>query len=54
MLPKYLALPLWVLLVGFGAFLVVYGGMDDSPGAQGLGLLIAVGGVVTIVRRAKR
>ncbi|MEK7515101.1 MAG: LPXTG cell wall anchor domain-containing protein [Patescibacteria group bacterium] len=40
-----------ILLIPFGIFLFVYGGADDSPGAQLLGLLMALGGVVTLWRR---
>jgi drug/metabolite transporter (DMT)-like permease len=40
----------FVLLVLFGAFMVVYGGYDDSPGAQLLGVVAAIGGIVGLVR----
>jgi len=40
-------------LVAFGIFLFIYGGYDDSPGAQGLGLVVAVFGVVWLVRKPK-
>ncbi|MES2994758.1 MAG: hypothetical protein V4681_01865 [Patescibacteria group bacterium] len=43
-----------LLAISFGAFMVVYGGMDDSPGAQFLGLVLAVIGVVGVVRSKKR
>jgi hypothetical protein len=33
---------LLIVLAAFGPFLFVYGGYDDSPGAQGLGLLIFI------------
>lgn len=35
-----------LVLIVLGVFLVVFGEGDDSPGAQGLGLLLAIGGVV--------
>lgn len=38
----------FVLLVLFGAFLFVYGGYDDSPGAQLLGVLVVIGSSVGI------
>ena len=38
----------------FGGFLVVFGGYDDSPGAQALGLLIAIVGIVGIVKSRKK
>lgn len=40
------------VLVGVAA--VVAGGYDDSPGLQGLGLLLALGGLVLLVRAALR
>lgn len=47
-------LTLSILGILFGAFLFVYGGYDDSPGAQGLGLLAAIAGVVGIVKSRKK
>lgn len=46
----HLATLLSILLLAAGVFLFVYGGYDDSPGAQGLGLLIAAYGVVRFWR----
>lgn len=43
-----------ILVVFFGALLFVYGGKDDSPGAQLLGALIAVAGVIGMVRKKRR
>lgn len=37
-----------------GAAAVVLGGMDDSPGLQGIGVLIVVGTVVATVRARRR
>ncbi len=37
----------------FGIFMFIYGGYDDSPGAQGLGLLVVIAGVVGIVKSKK-
>lgn len=42
------------LLVVIGAVAVVAGEADDSPGLQGIGVLLAVGAVVMAVRRARR
>ena len=39
-----------VLAVLAGAFAVVAGGADDSPGLQGIGVLLVVTGVVVVVR----
>lgn len=42
------------LAIAFGAFMFVYGGYDDSPGAQLLGLVLAVGGIVGAVKSRKK
>ena len=39
-----------ILAVLFGAFMVVYGGIDDSPGGQLLGLLMVIFGIVGVAR----
>ena len=38
----------------FGAFIFVYGGYDDSPGAQLLGLLVVIFGIVGALKDKKR
>lgn len=43
-----------ILGVMLGPLLFVYGGYDDSPGAQGLGLIITLTGIVWIVRNRKK
>lgn len=43
-----------VLLVLLGVAAVVAGGADDSPGLQGIGLLLVIGAVVLAVRTARR
>lgn len=47
-------LTLSILAILFGAFLFVYGGYDDSPGAQLLGLLVVIAGVVGIIKSKKK
>lgn len=32
-----------------GVLLIGYGGLDDSPGAQGIGLLTIIGSIVMII-----
>ena len=44
----------WVIAILLGAFLFVFGGYDDSPGAQLLGLIVAVVGIVGVIRSRKR
>jgi len=52
---KHLVLVLAVVLaVAVGAAAVVAGEADDSPGLQGLGVLLAVGAVVLGVRSVRR
>jgi hypothetical protein len=51
---KLLKLLLSIFAVLFGPFLFIYGGYDDSPGAQGLGLLITILGIVGIVKSRKK
>jgi hypothetical protein len=43
-----------VLAVAIGAAAVVAGEADDSPGLQGLGVLLAVGAVLLGVRSLRR
>jgi hypothetical protein len=43
-----------VAVILFGAFAVVFGGYDDSPGAQGLGVIIALAGIVGVYRQVRK
>jgi uncharacterized membrane protein HdeD (DUF308 family) len=43
-----------VLAILFGVFMFFFGGYDDSPGAQLLGLLLVIAGIVTIVKGKKK
>ena len=38
-----------IIAILFGAFLVVFGGIDDSPGGQLLGLIAVLAGILGIV-----
>ncbi len=38
-----------VLSIVSGALLIGYGGMDDSPGAQGIGLLTIISSLAVLV-----
>jgi hypothetical protein len=44
----------FLLAILFGVFMFIYGGYDDSPGGQLLGLLIVIVGIVGILRKKKR
>ena len=43
-----------ILAVALGVAVIVYGGHDDSPGAQLIGVLLIVGAVVLCVRMVRR
>jgi hypothetical protein len=38
------------LAISLGVFIFVYGGYDDSPGAQLIGLIVFIGGVVGLIK----
>ena len=42
-------LALSIIAILFGVFLFVYGGYDDSPGAQLLGAVVCIAGLVGAV-----
>ncbi len=37
-----------IIAILFGIFIFIYGGWDDSPGAQLLGLLAVIAGIVGV------
>lgn len=51
---KILIILCFVTVILLGIFMFVYGGYDDSPGAQLLGLVTVIGGVVGIVKNQKK
>ena len=52
---KYISkIILFILVILFGIFLFVYGGYDDSPGGQLLGLVIIIVGIIGIVKTNKK
>lgn len=44
----------FILAIMFGVFMFIYGGYDDSPGGQGLGLLLVIGGVVGLAKSKRK
>ena len=44
---------LWIIVILFGICMFVYGGYDDSPGGQGLGLLAVIIGIVRLAKSKK-
>ena len=43
----------FIVLILLGVFVFVYGGYDDSPGAQLLGLIMVIGGIVGLIKQRK-
>jgi len=43
----------FVPMILFGGFIFVYGGYDDSPGAQLLGLIAVVAGIIGLIKNKK-
>lgn len=43
-----------IFAILFGVFIVVYGGYDDSPGAQLLGLVLVIVGIVGVIKSRKK
>jgi len=44
----------FILLILFGIFLFIFGGYDDSPGAQLLGVLVAIFGIISLLKLKKK
>jgi hypothetical protein len=51
---KYVLVVVAILAVALGVAAVVYGEADDSPGLQGLGVLLALGAIAFGVRTVRR
>jgi hypothetical protein len=43
-----------ILAISFGIFMFVYGGYDDSPGGQLIGLLAVIIGIVGLIKNKKK
>lgn len=43
-----------IVLVLLGAFLFIYGGYDDSPGAQGLGLALLLVSIWFLLKNSRK
>lgn len=43
-----------ILEIGLGTWMFVYGGYDDSPGAQGLGLVAVLFGIWGLIKDRKK
>ena len=51
---KYIKIILSILAILLGVFLIVFGGYDDSPGAQGLGLILIIVTIVIVIKGRKK
>lgn len=51
---NYWKIAFFILVMLFGIFIFIYGGYDDSPGAQLLGLIIFITGIVALLRLKKK
>lgn len=47
---KKLKIILSFFAIVFGIFMIVFGEQDDSPGAQGIGLIMVIAGIVYIIK----
>lgn len=43
-----------VLVILLGVFFIVFGEFDDSPGLQGLGLILIITTVIIVIRSKKK
>lgn len=39
-----------ILIILLGLFAIIFGGYDDSPGLQGIGLILIIATVVNMIR----
>ena len=51
---KYIKIVSLVLAILLGIFIFIFGGYDDSPGAQLLGFIILTFGVVGLIRMRRK
>ncbi|HRY52693.1 MAG TPA: hypothetical protein P5089_02470 [Candidatus Portnoybacteria bacterium] len=50
---KIIKIILSIFAILFGVFIIVYGGYGDSSGAQGLGVLVMVFGIIGLIKSRK-
>jgi len=43
-----------ILVILLGVFFIVFGEFDDSPGLQGLGLILIITTVIIVIRSKKK
>jgi len=40
----------FILVIAIGIFVFIYGGIDDSPGGQLIGLIMVIVGIVVLIK----
>ncbi len=50
----YIKILYFTFAILFGVFMFVYGGYDDSPGAQLIGLILFIIGLAGLIRNWKK
>lgn len=50
---KILYWSLKILIILLGIFFIIFGGYDDSPGLQGIGLIIIISTIIIMIRGKK-
>jgi len=50
---KIIKILIFSLVILLGIFFVIFGGYDDSPGLQGIGLMVAVFGIIKLTKTIK-
>lgn len=43
-----------IIAILFSVFMFIYGGYDDSPGAQGLGIVIFIISIASLIKSKKK
>ena len=51
---KILKIAFFILLIIIGGFMFVYAEIDDSPGGQLIGVIVAIIGVVGLIKKKKK
>ena len=51
---KNIKIILSILAILLGVFFIIFGGYDDSPGLQGIGLILIVAIIVIVIRGKKK
>ncbi|NUM25258.1 MAG: hypothetical protein HUU49_01370 [Candidatus Buchananbacteria bacterium] len=44
----------YLLAIAFGVFMIIFGGFDDSPGAQLIGLIVIITVIAVAIKNRKK